>query len=300
MSLTHNVIENSQITVISRLFSASVIKELSRKGRSPLFARLVKQSPILESKSKKEPISNTFDSAFELLQKKIYRNEYIYKAALTHKILLGTHSLNTAVLLNEFRTGKNIADTVIVNGTSTVYEIKSERDSLTRLEEQITSYRNVFAKVNVIAGGNHIKQIKSLIPHDIGILKLNDRYQISTIREAVESTEQIKPRAIFESIQLNEAKKILMQMDIEVPKLPNTQMYQALRELFITLTPDEAHYGMVQILRTTRSQKSLKELVISLPYSIQSLVLLTSIRKQDYRRLLDTMKTPIEEALTWK
>ncbi|MEI9986083.1 MAG: sce7726 family protein [Aliidongia sp.] len=53
--------------------------------------------------------------------------------SVTQKILMGKHSLRTASMLNEFRAGSCKADLVILNGTATVYEIKSERDSLTRL-----------------------------------------------------------------------------------------------------------------------------------------------------------------------
>lgn len=47
-----------------------------------------------------------FDAAFSLLQREGYRHEYIYKAALTHKILLGKHSLHTASMITEFRVGE--------------------------------------------------------------------------------------------------------------------------------------------------------------------------------------------------
>lgn len=45
---------------------------------------------------------------------------------IANKILLGKHSLNTSHMLSEFRVGYNKADVVIINGTSSVYEIKSE------------------------------------------------------------------------------------------------------------------------------------------------------------------------------
>ncbi|MFI3155852.1 MAG: sce7726 family protein [Methylococcaceae bacterium] len=293
------MLETNQLSSISRLFSPSLIRELARKGRSPIFARLATETPLLEFSSPQAPVRNLFDSAFSLLKRKNYRHEYIYKAAITHKVLLGIHSLQTAVMLNEFRVGVSKADTVILNGTSTVYEIKSERDSLNRLEQQISSYQRVFAKVNVITGDNHLKVVLTKVPQEVGVLLLTNRFQISTIREAVDCRDQIISEAVFDSIQLNEAKQILKKMGIEIPKLPNTQMHQALRNQFVTLSPIDAHNGMVNTLRITRSLLPLANFVKSLPYSLQAVALSTPLRKQDHARLLNAMDTPINEALKW-
>ena len=300
MLLASKVLENSQLSAVSRLFSASLFRELARKGRSPLFARLANESSLLDVTTTDEPIRNLFDSAYSLLKRKNYRHEYIYKAAIAHKVLLGTHSLQTAVMINEFRVGENKADSVIFNGTSTVYEIKSERDSLTRLAKQISSYRKVFAKVNIITGENHLDGVLASVPQDVGVLLLTDRFQISTIQEAVDSPGRTMPEAIFDSIQLREAKKILKNQAFEIPILPNTQMHEALRKQFVTLTPSEAHDGMVQTLRSTRSLLPLADFIKALPHSLQAVALSTRVRKQDHEKLLNAMDSPISEALKWK
>src|SRR5581483_570090 len=147
---------SEQLAAISRLFSSSVIREMARKGKSPIFARLASKSFLVDSRTEKQQVSSIFDKAFALLEREGFRHEYVYKAALTHKILLGRHSLQTASMLNEFRVGQCKADLVILNGTSTVYEVKSERDSLARLERQIAAYRTVFARVYVIAAEKHV------------------------------------------------------------------------------------------------------------------------------------------------
>src|ERR1700686_3491115 len=142
---------SDQLAAFSRLFSSTVIHEMARKGKSPLFARLANQSRLLCSMPSASHVYSLFEAAFSLLKREGYRDEYIYKAALTHRILLGKHSLQTASMLSEFRVGECKADIAILNGTATVYEIKSERDSLSRLERQVTAYANVFARVYVIA-----------------------------------------------------------------------------------------------------------------------------------------------------
>ncbi len=298
--LAAKAIENQQLSAISRLFSASLLRELARKGRSPMFVRLVKESSLLNEVGDDDLVKGIFDAAYALLKKKNYRHEYIYKAAIAKKILMGKHSLQTAAMLTEFRACNSKADVVILNGTSTVYEIKSERDSLARLAQQISDYRKVFASVNVITGENHYEEVLNLVPEDVGVLLLTDRFQISQIREAIDVPGRTESKSIFEAIQIEEAKRILRLYGINIPDLPNTMMYGALRDLFCTLSPDKAHDGMVQILRNSRSHMPLEEFLSKLPESIQVSALTTRIRKQDQGRLIEAVNTPLKKALKWK
>lgn len=293
------VLGNQQLSAVSRLFSPSLFRELVKHGRSPLFARLANEASTLELTAPDEKVRNLFDAAFGLLKKKSYRHEYIYKAAIANKILLGTHSLQTSVMLNEFRVCNNKADSVILNGTSSVYEIKSERDTLTRLDQQICSYRKVFATVNVITGEKHLSSVKAAVPQDVGILLLTDRYQISTIREATDAPERTRPAAIFDSLRLMEAKKILKKHAVEIPVLPNTKIYCELRKLFLALSPLDAHSGMVEALKATRTQKPIGELLNALPHSLQAAALSTNLRKRDHINLVAALETPMSEALKW-
>lgn len=299
ISTANNTEKQYLAALIGRLFSPAVIRELARQGRSSLFSRLIGELAPWGLYSSDTSVGELFDIAFGILQKKDFRNEYVYKAAIAHKVLLGTHSLKSAVMMNEFRVGNCKADTVILNGTSTVYEIKSERDSLSRLESQILSYQNVFAKINVIVGSNHLDSVLSSVPIDTGVLLLNDRLQISTIREAIDSSGKAKPDAIFDSIRLDEAKKILKFYGFNIPNLPNTLIGQALKKDFVKLSPEDAHNGMVKILRTTRSMSLLQDFVSDLPVSIQQAALSANLKKQDQVRVINAINARVSDALKW-
>jgi hypothetical protein len=293
------VLAGEPLAAISRLFSSSVVREMARKGESPLFARLASQSLLRNSLPEHGSVHNLFDAAFELLKHEGYRHEYIYKAALTHKILLGRHSLQTASMLNEFRIGECKADLAILNGTATVYEVKSERDSLNRLERQVTAYAKVFARVYVIAAENHVGAVIGSVPEDVGILRLNSRLQISTLREAVDRPERVSPAAIFDSIRTEEARMILGSHGVSIPLVPNTALNFVLRQLFIKLDARQAHDGMVKVLRKTRNLLPLADLVDQLPYSLQPAALSVPLRKQDHARLVAAVNTHLEVAMAW-
>jgi hypothetical protein len=95
----------SQLSAITRLFSSAVFRELAKKGRSPTFARLIAETRIAEICTAGATVGEAFDAAFAMLRRVGHRNEYVYRAALTSNVLLGTHSLKTASMLSEFRVG---------------------------------------------------------------------------------------------------------------------------------------------------------------------------------------------------
>ncbi len=297
-SLSHNYATN-ELAAIGRFFSAAVVREMGRWGRSPLLARLAKESSLPSLLDQTQPIRRLFDVAFSILRQSRFRDEYVYKAALTHKILLSRHSLRTAVMLTEFRVGSNKADVVILNGTSTVYEIKSERDSLKRLQGQVTAYRDMFANVNVICGENHLDSVLNGTTADIGVLVLADDFRITTIREALNTPGRINPVTIFESLQLCEAKETLKQLGLTPACVPNTQLHRALREQFEGLDPTAVHSAMVRILRRTRTLLPLDQLLQDLPSSLRAAACSTTLRKGEPARLLQAIETPLHQALAW-
>ena len=264
-----------------------------------MFARLLRESGLLEQHLGTEIVGNVFDKALEHLKRQRNRHEYIYKAAITKKILLGVHSLQTASMLTEFRVGPCKADVVILNGTSIVYEIKSERDSLTRLEAQLDAYMKVFASVNVIVGENHLDEVEKSVSEEIGIQKLSSKYQISTVREGVDKPSRTHTGAIFDAINLKEAEAILRDLRIYIPEVPNTQKYGVLRKLFTALESEEAHRGMVRILKKTRNLHPLKTLLDDLPESLHTASLSMRLRKRDHERLIHALRIPIHQAICW-
>jgi hypothetical protein len=296
---TMKELTSEQLAATSRLFSSSVVRELARKGRSPLFARLARQSLLPKKLPEATLVSDLFEAAFRLLRRQGLRHEYIYKTALTHRILLGKHNLRTASLLNEFRVGECKADLAILNGTGTVYEVKSERDSLTRLERQIIAYRSVFARVLVIAGENHVDAVLNTVPIDVGVLRLSNRFHISIVREAIDAPERTSTAAIFDAIRTQEAKLILRELGIHIRDLPNTELHAALRNEFIKLDAREAHEGMVKTLKKTRNLLPLSELIKQMPLSLQTAALSIPLRKIDHERLVGAVNTHLEEALDW-
>lgn len=289
----------AQLSALTRLFSAAVFREMAKRGRSGAFRRLLEQSCLIEHVRPHLTVGDAFDSAFDILKIEGHRDEYIYRAAISQKVLMGTHSLRTASMLNEFRAGTSKADIVVLNGTATVYEIKSERDSLARLANQVENYKRVFAKVNVIASEGHIAGVLDTVPDDVGVMCLSRRYQIKTVREAEDCPARICPETVFESLRMAESAAILQELGVTVPDVPNTQRYSVMRALFATLDPVELHIEMVRTLKRTRDLAPIGDFVERLPKSLHAAALSISVRRSDHSRLIDAIATPLHAAMTW-
>jgi len=289
----------TNLSAISRLFSTTVFRELAEKGRSPLFARLLEDSGLMDTQLAAGTVGASFDSAFAALRKAGGRDEYVYKSALTHNILLGRHSLCTASLLTEFRAGLCKADLAILNGTSTVYEIKSERDTLSRLENQVKNYRKVFAKIYIVVAEPFIDQVLELTDADVGVMCLARWNRVNTVREAVDRADAVCPITVFDSLRLAEAIMILDRFGVVIPDLPNTKMREAVKQKFALLPPKFVHNEMVRVLKRTRSLAALSDFIDQLPHSLKTAALCTTLRLKDHQRLLTTLSIPTHQAMEW-
>lgn len=293
-------IDKHEAAALSRLFSASVLQDLGKKARSPLFTRLLTQTRFSATETRASTVGETFDEAFQLLRNSKFRDDYVYRTALTQKILLGRHSLKTATLLNELRAGSSKADVVVLNGTATAYEIKSERDSTSRLQGQLENYRQTFASVNVVVSESHLDTVLRNTPEDVGVITLSKRFRLQTVRAPQNRPERILPAVVLETLRAGEAVELLRNLGQDFPKFPNTQIRNELGKVFSTLDPVAVHGEMVNILKTRRSQADLSNFIRSIPSSLQAVSLAAKTNPHSRARIKEAVDTPLAEALSWK
>jgi hypothetical protein len=67
--------------------------------------------------------------------------------------------------------GASRVDVAVVNGYLHAYEIKSERDTLSRLPAQAEAYGQVFDSVTIVAATAHLERVRKIIPAWWGILE---------------------------------------------------------------------------------------------------------------------------------
>ncbi|MDU1431567.1 sce7726 family protein [Actinomyces sp.] len=293
-------LDKNEAAALSRLFSAAVLRDFSKYARSPLFARLLFHTRLSAFVPSEATVGTAFNQAFELLSKSKFRDDYVYRTAITEKILLGRHNLNTATLLSEVRAGSCKADVVVLNGTSTAYEIKSERDSLSRLRNQLENYRQVFAAVNVVVSKSHLPEVLRITPEDVGIVTLSERYRFQTTRDPQNKPERVNPMMILDILRIDEATSILSRLGREVPDVPNTKIRSELQRIFATLEPTVVHEETVKTLKASRSQASLASFISSVPASVRAASLAVNPTPSNRVRIKEAVDTPLATALAWR
>ncbi|MFZ3055018.1 MAG: sce7726 family protein [Minisyncoccales bacterium] len=93
------------------------------------------------------------------------------------------------------RHGTARIDLAIINGIMCGYEIKSDKDNLNRLPEQVKEFSSVFDKITLIVGKRHLYQAMQIIPDWWGVIiaKINcDQVFFQTIREPENNNNQVK------------------------------------------------------------------------------------------------------------
>lgn len=290
---------SASIAALARLFSTAAFRELGVRGRSSLVARLLRQSSITTEMSLNSSLASAFAFGFDVLRRQPQRHECIYKAAIVNRRLLGTHSLRTALMLSEVRVGSAIADLVLLNGTSTAFEIKSERDKLAKLRHQVRAYREVFANVCVVLGPDHVGSAMVELPVDVGVYTLDRRLRLSQVRSEVENTSHLSPSTMLSVLRKREVELLLNALGLEVPTGPNTRFMTECREQVIGVAGAKVHSAMIDVLKRTRIQRRSEDYVAALPHALKSLGLEVGFSVGGEQRVLIALQTPLHEVMTW-
>jgi hypothetical protein len=109
--------------------------------------------------------------------------------------------------------GRARVDLAVVNGSIHGYEIKSERDSLRRLELQVEIYGQVFDRATLVVADKHLPVAKKQVPDWWRILSVSSnagRIEFQEIRNGCSNPSR-NPRALVELLWLEDAVDFLSQ-----------------------------------------------------------------------------------------
>lgn len=233
------------------------------------------------------------NNAYKQLSKH-YRNEYFYKNTLLNRLLLGVHSVNTAVALSELRVGNSIADFVLLNGDAIVYEIKTELDDFSRLQDQLSDYYKAFINVYVVTAESRVEQLNSLLKvSPAGIIALRRNGSLSRPIKASQSYyKSLNHVVLFKMLRKQEYLNIIETMFDNIPKVKPVFLYDACLELFQQLDIKTAYKAVMEQLkkRNIKEKKALKKV----PESIKSLVYFEDLTKNEYDNLFKLLKKQME------
>ena len=97
------------------------------------------------------------------------------KALLIEFLMSKKDFSNESLIINELTVDKysRRADLVLIKKNELhVYEIKSDTDSLVRLDGQVSKYLDFFDKVTIVVTPKHTKNALSLLPHQVEVIEI--------------------------------------------------------------------------------------------------------------------------------
>jgi len=173
------------------------------------------------------------------------------------KILRRQHARKDTLVIDELglNHGKCRADIAVVNGYFTGYEIKSDRDSLRRLENQVESYNAVFDKICIIVGDRYVNSIENYLPTWWGIIVTvrgaRGAVNFDTIRKA-QTNRNIDPISIAQLLWRDEVAEILSQRRLppKILRQPRAVLYERLAD---TLNACELRKTVREYLKKRRN-----------------------------------------------
>ncbi|SDX30796.1 sce7726 family protein [Aequorivita viscosa] len=219
-----------------------------------------------------------------------YPNEYIYKNSFLNEWLLQELGKSNSKVFNEFRVGNAIADLVMFNGHSKVFEVKSELDSDNRLELQLENYHQAFNQVFIIVPESKLATYLKY-NEKVGIITYNNLRgnKFELVRDAVLDF-QINPEVIMNILRTAEYKSLVQSYYGMLPKMTSFSQYDICKKLIKEIPVPKLNDLFIQTMKSRVfkpevSKKNYKEL--------NQINLSLKLNKKQKERMILNLKSPL-------
>ncbi|AMG30984.1 hypothetical protein AL542_11865 [Grimontia hollisae] len=98
-------------------------------------------------------------------------NDIDVRTTVHNRLLKKYHEDADSIVVDEFGLGQGVvrADIVVVNGILHGYELKSAKDNLKRLPQQVALYSATLDKATLVVSNNHLQESLQIIPSWWGV-----------------------------------------------------------------------------------------------------------------------------------
>jgi hypothetical protein len=256
MPLGTKDIQLNRFRSYSSIFSTTSFERLLRKDDFSFLLSKIERYDQLKVGYRINTYYDYIRYVYNELQKK-YRTEYFYKNAIINELLLKIYGTKDTIMINEFRVGSSIADSVLFNGTSKSFEIKTELDSNARLSGQLADYSKLFQECYVVT---HESLCSKYMRENRGIgiiqMELNkNTLKLNELRPPILNTN-IDPDILMRSVRTAEYKNIIKSHFGELPEMNSFNMFEICKGLMRKIPSDELHLLFIAELKKRKSNTS--------------------------------------------
>lgn len=274
------------------IFKGPFLECIARGKHHSVLRELLTHLPSCISFSEKNPLAEWYDVLYSMLLGN-YKCEYIYKNSIALQLYLKFHNPQQALLTDEFNIGQSRADVVVFNRTSTVYEIKTEFDTMNRLESQLFDYARVFDNIYVVTTSKRYKDVLNELDNMIGIYIMEERGELHRVRDASSNKSSTDPAAIFCCMRRAEYLSALEEEFGYEQDVPNGHIWRRAFNLFKEIPPERAHELMVNNVSKRAANKPFSQRLRDIPKPLKYTCLSFNRNKSVVPRVIEKLGDPV-------
>lgn len=220
-----------------------------------------------------------------------YQNEYIFKNEFLNDWLISELGEDNSKIFSEFRVGHSVADLVMFNGYSKVFEIKTEFDSDIRLPLQLENYNKAFNQIYLIIPENKLS-IYEKYENTVGLITFNSKNEnsFSLHRKALNNFE-IDPFTIMTILHTNEYKSIVKTYFGYLPEMTSFSQFKTCSELICEIPKIELNNLFIAQIKKRSDNEALSSRYYK---EFNQLFLALKMNKTKKQKMIDILKTPLQ------
>lgn len=200
--------------------------------------------------------------------------------------MLGT---GNSVVFNEFRIGKAIADLVLFNGDSKVFEIKTILDKEYRLDKQLTAYKKIFNFVYIIVPLELFHKYEEY-DSEVGIITYDHKSNSFEIKRDAHRNSYVDVSVVMEVLHTKEYLKIIAD-NFELPATMNAfNQFEVAKQLLSTLPANRLNRIVIETMKARNVNNQFFNKVNS---ELNQVCLSMNLKKAERDSMISTLRTII-------
>lgn len=220
-----------------------------------------------------------------------YQNEYVLKNSFLNEWLITEIGKNDSKIFSEFRVGNAVADLVMFNGTSKVFEIKTEFDSEKRLTLQLENYRKAFNEIYIIIPESKLSTY-SKYHGEIGIITFNAVSPNSfKVNRKASINYCVDKETIMHILRTHEYKRLVEAHFGALPSITSFTQFDICSELIGNIANSELNRYFIDIMKNRYHEN-----ILSSRYyrELNQISLAMKFSKSDRKKLIGQLKSPLQ------
>lgn len=227
-----------------------------------------------------------------------HRNEYFYKNELLNSLLIQNGKISFCSALTELPVADSKTDMIFIdeNNVGTVYEIKTELDTLNRLESQIQDYYKAFPYVYIVTSSNHLHQLEQVLEGtNVGIIELTNDNEFVYRKEAAYNASSLSHDVLFRILRKKEFESIVIKYFGKLPDVSDFVYYGICLELLENLDIVLFQKEVMSCLKKRNLIRDVESFTDNVPYELSLYGYFSKKYRNKWDMLGDFLDTEITE-----